>query len=123
MPKPVQFDDEEMERLPFITGSHAYGSPGPKSDVDLVVLLSRQIKNILNLYNENHETIAIRFGKLNIIPILTEQEYDAWKEATEQMAEVKRKTGATFTKEVASDKIRAAHKRRGLSYPEFGVSS
>lgn len=68
----------------FITGSRAYGSPGPKSDIDLVVMVSNSTRDLLLRYGTKveGEDQVIRFGKLNIIACLNEEEFAIWKVGT-----------------------------------------
>lgn len=76
-------------RVPFITGSHAYGTPNENSDVDLVVLMDESvmhnIKDLLEIPRIDPKTgypNPIYAGNLNIIAVHTDLEYDAWQNAT-----------------------------------------
>jgi hypothetical protein len=52
----------------FITGSHAYGTPRPDSDIDLVTLVNPNDRD-----------------KLNIIACCSKARFDVWKEGTEKL--------------------------------------
>lgn len=80
---------------PFLTGSHAYGIPGPKSDIDLVVLVNEDElglledqadfdKSIANQtedanYTRTAHTRSLRFGKLNLLCCKEEKVFEAWR--------------------------------------------
>lgn len=91
----------------FITGSHAYGTPHEASDIDLVVLMSPG--DMDKLARESGmdgweelsadykiPTACLRFGKLNIICVTEQVDYDVWKEGTEELMKQ-----APTTREVA----------------------
>lgn len=75
----------------FITGSHAYGVPYHNSDVDLVILADQETVNVLYpihrvdpnpMYEDSR---CLRFGKLNIIAVGDQAEYDLWKKCTDEL--------------------------------------
>lgn len=57
----------------FLTGSRAYGTEKPDSDIDLVVFMDGQTKQ--GLLEAQGGRYPIRFGDLNIIAVTTENEY------------------------------------------------
>jgi hypothetical protein len=63
----------------FFTGSRMYGIPTPTSDLDLVVLMSEEVRVGLMI----DYGWPIKVGSLNIIPCTSEVEMLAWKKATE----------------------------------------
>lgn len=67
----------------FLTGSTVYGNPTEDSDVDLVVFVTPKTKEDLIALSDKGK-IPCKFGKLNLIFATTEQEWEAWKEATEE---------------------------------------
>jgi hypothetical protein len=67
----------------FLTGSRVYGQPTPESDVDLVVFISEEDKEILSKLADT--ILPIRFGKLNVIALTNEDAFDAWKAATKKV--------------------------------------
>lgn len=78
----------------FITGSYAYGTPRPDSDIDLVVLLPPDVllDNLDALADKtNKDSCAHRghpsmmFGKLNLIVFHDEREFKGWRKATEEL--------------------------------------
>lgn len=77
----------------FITGSHAYGTPHEKSDVDLVVRCdeSTMLKLVElcapALLDEepksgDGETHQFKVGKFNLIMCTTDARFEAWKKGT-----------------------------------------
>ena len=63
----------------FFTGSRMYGIPTPTSDLDLVVLMSEEVRVGLMI----DYGWPIKVGSLNIIPCTSEVEMLVWKKATE----------------------------------------
>lgn len=105
-----------MNYLPFLTGSQAYGTPNEESDVDIVVLVrdSEELEEFpVGKYNDN--TPTIRIGKLNIILVYNESEYDAWFAATQKMIAWK-KAGWPVPREQAILEIDKEHEARQLIY-------
>lgn len=67
--------------LPFITGSQAYGTAKPESDIDLVCFVSEETKQqLIDLAGG----FPIRFGKLNLILETSVGKVAAWKTAREE---------------------------------------
>jgi nucleotidyltransferase-like protein len=82
------------KRLAFITGSHAYGTPTEKSDIDLVVRVTKETRDRLidllavELTSDNEYgdgVLQIKTGKLNLIFALTDAQFDAWKNSTQKL--------------------------------------
>jgi predicted nucleotidyltransferase len=81
----------------FLTGSHAYGTPTPKSDIDLVILCSKEeyrklfhksdyTQEMTDPYKEGGlDTAPLRFGRLNLICCFSKESYKIWKECTEEL--------------------------------------
>lgn len=112
----------------FITGSHAYGTPRPDSDVDFVVLTTHDDANMLaSLQDDEDTTLAeqeaknkaasdcdieaylagetnLRFRRLNLICCYDRVEFEVWKQATFDLIAMK-----PVTREFAKDYI---HKMR-----------
>lgn len=63
----------------FITGSRVYGNTTIESDVDLVVLVATATDRSM-LVDLGH--IPVRYGKLNLIVLTDQREFDAWLAAT-----------------------------------------
>ena len=92
----------------FLTGSHVYGRPNSRSDVDLVVQVDLETALKLRELCDNpggaldadrvHPTI-VRFGKLNLILCETDEQMTAWKAGTVRM--MLDKSGRPFSKEQA----------------------
>lgn len=80
-----------MPHLPFITGSHAYGTPHKDSDVDVVVytperIMLTNLEDIfgpLTQYGENR--FACRCGCLNLIVCCDADTYDKWLSCTNEL--------------------------------------
>lgn len=79
----------------FVTGSRAYGKPKVGSDVDLVVLVSKEDMAILKqtadpvatLHPEYGDIVSVplRFGKLNLIVTTSAIDYGVWLKGTERL--------------------------------------
>ena len=91
-----------MDRPPFITGSCAYGTSTAESDLDLVVLVSREVLAILKAaaeldpkhvestnYGDMVTGVPLRFGKCNLICCVESNWYDVWVEGTKALQEVR----------------------------------
>lgn len=80
---------------PFLTGSHAYGTPTADSDIDMVVWAEdAQLRELLV-----GGGYPIRYGKLNIILCDNETDWGIWKKGTEalkRVAPVDRETAVAF---------------------------
>ncbi len=94
----------------FITGSHAYGTPGPHSDVDLCVMVSDADMQILDRHcdADNGSMQTTRFGKLNLI-CLQPSHFEAWRAATNALI-----ARRPVTRDEAIAAIKAELKSRGL---------
>jgi Kef-type K+ transport system membrane component KefB len=90
--------------LSFITGSRAYGTPRPDSDVDLVILTDEDTATALRTLSDGKG--AVRFGKLNLVVCTTQDEYAVWRLGTTQMLRSKSKFSQPQAKAVL-DKLRA----------------
>lgn len=64
-------------REAFITGSYAYGTPTESSDIDLVVWVGSEAKDILA-----RGGYPVRFGKLNLILVDNDEQWAAWSAGT-----------------------------------------
>lgn len=77
----------------FITGSHAYGIPNEKSDIDLVVLAD-EATFITMQQNCRSGDLArkfddggwsFKFGTLNIIGVTSPEEFQKWRDGTDYL--------------------------------------
>jgi hypothetical protein len=73
----------------FITGSHAYGIPTSKSDIDMVVFCDGDTSGFLFDHTEDtnpndwqNDYPSIRFGNMNIIAVGNIERYNQWKLGT-----------------------------------------
>jgi predicted nucleotidyltransferase len=76
----------------FLTGSQVYGTPDELSDIDLVVLVSKEDKDFL--FSKSNSSSKLMFGNLNIIALDKEYhndvvKYEAWKKGTEHLKSIK----------------------------------
>jgi hypothetical protein len=69
----------------FITGSRAYGSPTPQSDVDLVVLVDSETLVKLRSLSDTWRDGSIRFGNLNLVALDSEQQFKLWEQGTQTL--------------------------------------
>lgn len=83
----------------FITGSQAYGAPDEDSDIDVVLLCDIDTCEMLWSKSEHKEKVA--FGKINIIPVVNEDEFILWKKGTETLVMKKEETGQPVSRKVA----------------------
>lgn len=73
----------------FVTGSHAYGTPRPDSDIDLAVSLTpSELWDLARQADSRSGSCdkvdSLMFGRLNLI-CLSEPHFAAWKAATEEL--------------------------------------
>lgn len=61
----------------FLTGSQIYGIPKPESDIDLVILTTKEVKKELIKQSDN-KALPCQFGKLNIIITTNIIQYILW---------------------------------------------
>lgn len=72
---------ERKRSLHWLTGSHAYGTPGADSDIDMVVWAEDEALRKL-LVGSGY---PVRFGKLNIIICDNEADWNIWVKGTEAL--------------------------------------
>lgn len=75
-----------MKYEAFITGSRAYGTPRPDSDIDLGILVSKHDADILRQYSGSKTKVV--FGQLNLVLFEKDREeerYENWKQVNEQL--------------------------------------
>lgn len=98
----------------FLTGSTVYGEAHEDSDVDLVVLVSREDRE--ELYFLADKSSPMMYGRLNVIALHEKWRFDRWLAAKNAcVAEAKRSPGGTITRQRAVE----IHKAHGVNaYPE-----
>lgn len=85
---------------PFITGSHAYGIPHNDSDIDMVALVSdKDLKRLIETSDQGVDQesdnyleaggLSLRFGKMNLICVLSPKLYRVWKRTTRKLQKQK----------------------------------
>lgn len=87
--------------LAFITGSRAYGTIKPDSDIDLVVRVAPVVAAILEGFSESKA--AVRFGRLNLILCTSDEKYAAWKLATSHMMQQSKQFNRDEAKKIICD--------------------
>jgi len=78
----------EAKMKSFLTGSRAYGTPKEDSDYDVVVSMSQELCDTLRPASEAEapdypHSVALRFGKLNLICAVHPVMYEAWRKGNE----------------------------------------
>jgi hypothetical protein len=69
----------------FLTGSRAYGTPRPDSDVDLVVCVSKDEAAKLRELSDDPDARSVRFGRLNLVICTDRKLWDAWALGTDEL--------------------------------------
>ena len=105
----------------FLTGSHAYGKPNDKSDIDLVILVDEVTAARLETHNESGHPSVIRFGKLNLIICTTDAQFAAWKTGT-RMCEHKARTEGPVDRERAKELLDKLKEAMGIEFYEQSPS-
>ena len=85
----------EITEKILLTGSRVYGTPTEKSDVDLVLLVSPALSDQLTFWCDDEETenensydnSSVRYGKLNLLMVTKQIDFDVWKLGTELLIE------------------------------------
>ena len=90
-----------MSHEALLSGSHAYGTPHPDSDVDLVVYLSpddarKLIDNADSVVFHSPGYRSCRYGKLNLMVCIDDKHYEVWKDGIGEL-----KLNAPVTREFA----------------------
>ena len=97
----------------FITGSRAYGTPRPDSDLDIAVLCDNNANLLWQLTEKDRN--SCRFGKLNLITFTNKNNFERWRKVTNDL--IKR---APVTRDVA---IKAFQDANFNSYGEEDFNS
>jgi|TARA_R110002096_G_scaffold321278_4_gene515380 hypothetical protein len=95
------------QRIPFFTGSQAYGAPTQTSNTDIVVLMGEALETYPGVR-------SLCIGTLRIILVSLPEEYDAWHAATQRMIEW-RNQGWAVPKAQAILEIDKEHELRDLT--------
>lgn len=81
--------------LAFVTGSRAYGTPRPDSDVDLVILTSADDMKLLcavsTCFDDSYDgsSASLRFGDLNLLVFCDEELFNAWRNTHAELCAMK----------------------------------
>lgn len=67
----------------FLTGSRAYGTPKPDSDIDLVVLVDPEAAELLWALSDTKG--QCRFGKINLITFSNQDNFARWEAVTKEL--------------------------------------
>ena len=90
----------------ILTGSQVYGNPRDYSDIDLVVLTDKETLLLLSDFADSvgnsddadvngYDRRSLMFGRLNLIIVTRREDFEVWRQGTEQlktMQPVDRKT-------------------------------
>lgn len=118
--------DSPGTRPAFITGSHVYGKPHDKSDVDIVIFMDRHTYYILaelfGVHGNEHCSAtddeahpSMRFGSLNIIHVFDALLWDAWHDAKMQcIAEAAERPEGYITKDRAIQ-VHEEHRSKAIA--------
>lgn len=114
----------ELPKFPnaFVTGSYAYGTPKPTSDIDLVVYLAEEeIENLAKMADKDFNTAnnsyseedarSLRFGKLNLLCVTSKLHFAVWRQGTEEMKKL-----APVTRDYAITHLRLLRQKHGLRF-------
>lgn len=108
----------------FVTGSRAYGTIRPGSDIDLVVYVSAKdaerlrdmaevVLQVDGEYAEADIGMSLRFGNLNLICVTNEESFEIWRKGTMRLKKkrpVTRDFAIKFLKELRQQ---AGWKKKG----------
>ena len=97
----------------FLTGSQVYGKPEEFSDVDLVVRVDQETAQKLVELSDD-ESIPIRFGRLNLIVTIEDEQFEAWEEMTEEALDRSRSRRSPVLRDEAIELREAACERREI---------
>lgn len=89
-------DKDSDGRAPFITGSHAYGSPTEDSDIDLVVWAVGDTRAVLEAGG-----YPIRFGKLNLILVSDADQWNIWRVGTKALVRLRDSRNSAVSRDEA----------------------
>ena len=112
----------------FVTGSQVYGSPDRDSDIDLVVLVTRQDLQLLRKLADSEDkekgassdagpcrpdylSASLRFGLLNLLCVTDPVAFAVWQEGTIQLEKL---TPPAIDRQTAIDYFRRLRGHRGL---------
>lgn len=111
----------EVEKIlgAFVTGSQAYGTATPDSDIDLVCLVSEETKQQLI---ELAGGLPIRFGKLNLILETSTTKILAWWEAMAFCKESSKWRSSKGLPPLTRDEAVSIHNDFGIGLDDIGMS-
>ncbi|MCI0537693.1 MAG: hypothetical protein L0Z50_20965 [Verrucomicrobiales bacterium] len=103
----------------FVTEGYVYGTPTEKSDIDLVICISKEDFALLESLADGDSkgygchVGSLRFGKLNLVCI-DECEMEPWKAATDELIARKPVTREEAVK-LIEDKIKSKRKSKSAA--------
>lgn len=123
-----------MDFKAFITGSHAYGTPGPGSDIDVVVRCDLDVVAKLTALlaepeakpasdellteepsGKDYPQLHVRSGRLNLLLCASDERFDVWRDGTAEL-----KAMAPVTRDVAVAHFKALRERRKATKKQAG---
>lgn len=87
----------------FLIGSRVYGTPREDSDIDLVVRMDPETAAALCIASGVGVMAPLRFGPLNIIYAVTDEQYESWRLGLIDVLALKTRLGRPVTREEARD--------------------
>lgn len=100
---------------PFVTGSHAYGTPRPDSDIDVVILIDKTTKDFISDFADKSDKTpghyAMRFGVLNLICCIYKEQYNAWREGTLRLIKE-----SPVSRERAIEVLQEEREKQGINF-------
>lgn len=96
-----------MSHLAFMVGSRVYGAPREDSDLDLVVRMTPDVAYELYKFAGQPMDGPLHFGKLNIIPALDQDQWEAWENGLLKVEMERNDTGKPVPMERAREIFRS----------------
>lgn len=96
----------------LFTGSRVYGTPRADSDLDMVLLVSKEEHELLKELcdspgrSDRKTSSSFKFGMLNIIAVENPKDYKAWRIGTKKLKRIAPVTRASAVKEFEFHKKR-----------------
>lgn len=110
----ITIPENANKYLALLTGSRAYGEPTEDSDIDIVIRCGNGVYELLKKHSDKCADGSIRFGKLNIICCLENEQYQAWYIGTQDLVARYRNTDLPIERDKAKEYLNAVRKKLGI---------